>query len=189
MHYKLILVGLLIGLIIGCSESSPPNAASTPTQQPAADQTETRTPPPPPPPESSDSQPAAQTQRATHSAETSSAASKADSAPESPTPGPGMEMRKAEVGVGEKGHGYSPGIITTPIATYFTVKERLVFEVEIPHALQLFKAMENRAPRTQQEFMNRIIKENNIRLPDLPHGHRYVYDPKTEELLVERPAQ
>ncbi len=33
--------------------------------------------------------------------------------------------------------------------------------------------------------MQRIIKENMIKLPDLPPGDRYVYDPKREELMVE----
>ena len=36
--------------------------------------------------------------------------------------------------------------------------------------------------------MDRIIKENNIRLPTLPTGNRYVYDPKTGELMIEKPS-
>ena len=37
--------------------------------------------------------------------------------------------------------------------------------------------------------MEKIIKAGGIRLPPLPPGHRYVYDPATEQLLVEQPRQ
>jgi len=36
--------------------------------------------------------------------------------------------------------------------------------------------------------MEKIIKANNISLPELPEGHKYVYDPKLEMLMVEKPA-
>jgi hypothetical protein len=36
--------------------------------------------------------------------------------------------------------------------------------------------------------MEKIIKANRIRLPALPQGQRYVYDPKQEQLMVEKPA-
>ena len=36
--------------------------------------------------------------------------------------------------------------------------------------------------------MQKIIKENQIKLPELPFGQRYVYDPKKEQLMVEKPA-
>jgi hypothetical protein len=35
--------------------------------------------------------------------------------------------------------------------------------------------------------MKEIVEANQIRLPQLQDGMRYVYDPKTETLLVERP--
>ena len=98
-------------------------------------------------------------------------------------------QQKAEVGVGKRGRGYGQGVLMTPLSIYFSTQERLAFNVIIPHAMQLFKATENRAPKSQQEFMEKIIKDNDIRLPDLPSGHRYVYDPKTEELMVEQPAR
>jgi hypothetical protein len=103
-------------------------------------------------------------------------------------PAPPATVRdKAGVGSGEKGRGYGGGVVTTPVAAYFAVQERLVFDVEIPHALDLYKATEGHAPRTHDEFMRNIIKENQIRLPTLPPGHRYVYDPKSEQLMVEHP--
>jgi hypothetical protein len=103
-------------------------------------------------------------------------------------PGPPATVReKAGVGSGEQGRGYGGGLITTPVAAYFAVGEKLVFEIEIPHALDLYKASEGHAPRTQDEFMREIVKANQIRLPALPPGHRYVYDPKSERLMVEHP--
>lgn len=96
--------------------------------------------------------------------------------------------KKADVGVGKKGRGYGKGVIVTPVATLFAVRERLVFTVQIPEAMKLFKATEGRAPKDNDEFMTRIIKEQNIHLPTLPEGDRYMYDPKTEELMVESPA-
>ena len=96
--------------------------------------------------------------------------------------------KKAEVGVGKKGRSYGKGVIVTPVATLFAVRERLVFEVQIPEAMKLFKATEDRAPKSHEEFMEKIIKANNIHLPELPEGDRYRYDPKTEQLMVESPA-
>ena len=71
----------------------------------------------------------------------------------------------------------------------FAAKERLVFEIQIPEAMKLFKATEDRLPKSHEEFMERIVKENHIILPLLPEGHRYVYDPKRGELMVEQPAR
>lgn len=181
MRHKLIIISLLFSLTIGCSSSTSQNLPQTPAEPPAASQAATQqnnTPPPPPPPPESFN---------TAKQKPVETPPKSPSEPVSPTPGPGMELKKAELGVGDKGRGYSPGIITTPIATYFGVQERLVFEVQIPKAMQLFKAMENRPPKDQEEFMKKIIKENSIKLPSLPLGHRYIYDPKAEQLMVEEP--
>ena len=107
-----------------------------------------------------------------------------------PPPAPPEPVRiKAEKGVGAKGRGYGQGVIATPAATLFAAKERIAFEIQIPHAMNLFKGMEGRMPNSNEEFMEKIIKENHIPLPVLPEGERYVYDPKTELLMVEKPAQ
>ena len=102
---------------------------------------------------------------------------------------PAMECVAATVGVGRKGRGYEDGMVTTPVATYFAARERLVFDIMIPHALEIYKATEGRGPKTHEEFMEKIVTFNQIELPALPPGHRYVYDPKSERLMVERPQQ
>ena len=98
-----------------------------------------------------------------------------------------MVQKKADVGVGKKGRGYGQGVIATPAATLYAVREKMVFQAQIPQAMNLFKAENDRAPKDHQEFMEKIIKANNIHLPELPEGDRYRYDPKTEQLMVESP--
>lgn len=105
--------------------------------------------------------------------------------PQPAVPAPSAAPQKAGVGVGEKGRGYGQGVVATPAATLFAAKERIVFEMEVPKAMQLFKAMEGRGPKDHAEYMDKIIKANQIRLPELPQGKQYRYDPKTELLMVE----
>ena len=110
----------------------------------------------------------------------------ADNAPL--TAAPGKEFIKADVGIGEKGRGYGGGLITTEVKAYWTAKEHLTL-LNLQHALDLYRANDpnGKGPKTQDEFMKKVVKENDIKLPELPEGHRYVYDPHTEELLVEQP--
>jgi len=100
-----------------------------------------------------------------------------------------VERKKAEVGVGRKGQGYGGGIVTTPVAVYFRTEERITFNIQIPQALKLYKAMNGQAPKTHDEFMEKIIKANRIDLPNLPDGYRYVWDPQKEQLMVEHPRR
>ncbi len=97
---------------------------------------------------------------------------------------------KAQVGVGAKGRDYGgPGFVTTPIETLFRVEDRIAFEVQIPKAMSLYKAgHDNKGPKDQEEFMDVIIKENGVQLPDLPAGDAYWYDAEKEELMVRHPV-
>jgi hypothetical protein len=94
------------------------------------------------------------------------------------------------VGVGAKGRGLDQlkGPLVTPAKAYFTMREKTIFQIQIPHAMQMYEALQGSAPRTHEEFMAKIIQDNQIKLPDLPPGQRYVYDPQAKELMVERPA-
>ncbi|GIW93738.1 MAG: hypothetical protein KatS3mg110_1779 [Pirellulaceae bacterium] len=100
----------------------------------------------------------------------------------------------AQVGVGRRGRSldqFNSGVqrvIAEPARSLFAARERMVFQVSIPHALQLFQAEKGYLPRSHEEFMREIIEYNRIPLPELPPGHRYVYDPQRGELMVERPA-
>ncbi len=83
----------------------------------------------------------------------------------------------ATVGVGKKGRGYGTGPIATPIAAYFSTRQRMVFDIQIPSAMNIYRAQNGHFPKSHEEFMGKIIKENSIRLPELRSGKRYVYDP------------
>ncbi|GAB6165338.1 hypothetical protein JCM19992_13380 [Thermostilla marina] len=110
----------------------------------------------------------------------------APSAPAEQTPPP--ERQVADVGVGQKGRSLGEGILMTPIKAFFTSRELVAYRIQIPKAMQLFKAENGYAPRSHEEFMREIIQKNQIPLPELPPGCRYVYDPEREELMVEHPG-
>ena len=106
--------------------------------------------------------------------------------PPSQGPGEPVVREKADVGMGRKGH-YSRGFITTPLSTFWRTQEMVAYRTQVPHALSLYKATYGHFPKTQEEFEQQILKPNGIKLPELPEGHRYFYDPQKGELLVESP--
>jgi hypothetical protein len=112
-------------------------------------------------------------------------------APPDATATPEMERVKAEKGVGVKGRSLDQheGLLVTPAKAYFAVRERAVFEIQIPGALKLYKATNDKGPKSHEDFMAQIIDANQINLPELPVGQRYIYDPEKEELMVERPVR
>lgn len=99
---------------------------------------------------------------------------------------PAAVVEKAEVGAGALGHDYGPGMVTTPVSVYFIAKEKLAYEVAVPQALSLYKAEHGQGPQNMEEF-DALMKFNKIKLPLLPQGHEYVYDPEKEELQVRHP--
>ncbi|MBN1589662.1 MAG: hypothetical protein JW888_09115 [Pirellulales bacterium] len=94
--------------------------------------------------------------------------------------------QKAAVGMGSKGRGYGDDIVTYPLGTYFKIRERISID-QIAHAMQLYKALNGRYPRTQDEFRKQIIEANGIAMATLPNGHKYYYDAEKGELVVIRP--
>jgi len=102
------------------------------------------------------------------------------------------ERVKADVGGGKKGRSldeFDSGVqaaIAGPAKAYFGMREKVVFQNLIPKAMQLYKGMNGNAPKSHDEFMSQIIEANNIQLPELPDGHKYVYDPQKEELMIEK---
>ena len=117
-----------------------------------------------------------------------------EAAPEKPQAGPLSDIVgqrvPAAVGVGKQGRSLDNetgigGAIAQPAKTLFAVKEKAVFEIQIPHAMNLFKATNGNAPKSHEEFMSQIIKANRINLPELPAGKKYVYDPEQAQLMVE----
>ena len=101
------------------------------------------------------------------------------------------EIVEAAPGVGAAGRGLdgSEGIYVTPAKTLFGVREKLVFEVQIPAAMRLHEANNGQAPKTHDEFMEKIVQANQIQLPQLPTGSSYKHDPETQQLMVKRPRR
>lgn len=104
-----------------------------------------------------------------------------------------MEARKADVGVGKQGSAMrgddslAAKMVTSSARAYFDMKEDIVFNIQLKQAMQLFKAQDNfgKGPQSHEEYMQKIVKANNITLPKLPEGMRYIYKPDIEELWVE----
>lgn len=138
------------------------NVKPPPPPPPANDRASTVTPPPPP--------------------------ANATANEQTPAVDPNVERVEAGVGVEtKKGHGYGSGPIATPVAAYFSMREKIAVN-QVIHGLQLYKALNGHAPKTHEEFMEKIVKAGGVALPQLrTDEHRYVYDPETETLMVERP--
>jgi len=74
--------------------------------------------------------------------------------------------------------------ITGPFAAYGPIVGGAVVD-KIKHDIDIFEAAEGHFP-TYEEFMQKIIKENDIRLPVLPYKGKYMYNEATHELVVVR---
>jgi hypothetical protein len=106
-----------------------------------------------------------------------------------PAAGPGIDREKAVRGSGVKGRKYGGGIVTEPVRQYFRLQQATVYEIQIPHAVNLFKAEHDRLPKDWAEFKREILDPASIVLPELPPGERYVWDATQGEVMVERPAR
>ena len=73
--------------------------------------------------------------------------------------------------------------ITAPLSAYGPAMER-ISDIQITSAINLFHATEDRYPKDHEEFMEKIIKANNIKLNVLPGGKKYQYDVENHELVV-----
>jgi hypothetical protein len=86
----------------------------------------------------------------------------------------------------QKIHATDP--ITAPLSAYGPMMER-ISSIEITSALNLFHAENERYPKDLDEFMETIVKANNIRLPVLPYKGRYEYNVEKHELMIVRDAE
>lgn len=106
---------------------------------------------------------------------------------------PIKELVKAETGVGKQGQGLEQPhinpVIAQPAKSLFAARQRVVFDIQIPQALSLYRATNGYLPKSHDEFMRKIISENSIQLPELPAGQRYLWDAEAGELMVERPTR
>jgi hypothetical protein len=73
--------------------------------------------------------------------------------------------------------------ITLPGNAYVTMIGQTSI-LNMQHAMDLYKAEKDRYPKDYDEFMNEIIKANNIALPLLPYYQKYGYDEKEHKLEI-----
>jgi len=60
-----------------------------------------------------------------------------------------------------------------------------LLELQIASGVRLSKTLNGKPPESLDEFMTEVIDENRIKLPELPKGKRYVWNPNTEQLSIE----
>ncbi len=104
-------------------------------------------------------------------------------------PAPPVAPQKAVAGVGKQGqilrqHTGIAKIISGPALARFNLEQRAVLEFQIPPAIQQFKALEGRFPKSHEEFMEKIVEANRFVLPELPAGNVYRFNPELGELWV-----
>ncbi len=75
-------------------------------------------------------------------------------------------------------------MITGKAGVLLDAPSNTLFNIKIPHAIQLFKAAEGRVPKNHAEFMAKIIEHNHLTLPVLIDGLVYQFNPEKEELWV-----
>lgn len=106
---------------------------------------------------------------------------------------PNLERVKAGKGVGAKGRSLDEyeGPVVTPAKAYFAAKERIFFEIEFKANYDRWRVLEDSTPQNFDELKSRFLDPLGLtkNLPALPEGHKYVWDPATEMLLVERPRK
>ncbi|MCA9092523.1 MAG: hypothetical protein KDA68_03480 [Planctomycetaceae bacterium] len=73
--------------------------------------------------------------------------------------------------------------ITAGLEVYGPALEK-IYKLHVKHAIDLYKAEHDRYPRDYDEFMTDIIEANNIELPVLPGGLKYMYDEENHKLVV-----
>lgn len=78
--------------------------------------------------------------------------------------------------------------ITAPLSAYGPTMEKVSI-IAVEHAINLFYATEGRYPANHQEFMEKIIKANGIKLPVLPYGGEYKYDEANHALVAVYPKK
>jgi hypothetical protein len=106
---------------------------------------------------------------------------------------PNLERVKAGKGVGLKGRSLDEyeGIYVTPAKTLFSAKERIFYDIEFKGNYRIWRIEQDRAPKDFEDLKAKFLDPLGLtaKMPKLPEGHKYIWNPTTEELEVERPRR
>jgi hypothetical protein len=89
-----------------------------------------------------------------------------------------VTARSGKKGQSLQGGGY----LSVATGTRFWAENQMTLNM-IRKNMDLYQAEHGEYPKTQEEFMQKIIEEGLIELPELPEGYEYFYDPKEPLVL------
>lgn len=73
------------------------------------------------------------------------------------------------------------------LSVRFTIEQKYIIANK-DRALQLYQAEHGEFPKSHEEFMEKIIRPNNIQLPALEPGYEYLYKPEDPMNLYKIPV-
>ena len=123
---------------------------------------------------------------AQHAEEDSDAQADADQ-PEPPREGETREFTANEPKRGKKSRAVG-GYAGAVFGARFWAEHQMIIN-QITQALNLYNASNGFYPKTQEEFDEKIINQNYIKLPELDEGQEYFYDPEEHKLMVRPTAE
>ena len=99
------------------------------------------------------------------------------------------DIRNAATEVRDKGAVVTPPRITAkdPITLQGNAYVTMIGKTSImnmQHAMDLYKAANDKLPANYDEFKKEILEPNNIALPQLPRYQKYGYDEKEHKLVI-----
>ncbi len=94
-----------------------------------------------------------------------------------------FQAKDGKKGKKSRSGGGSLGAI---LSTKFTAVNKLT-KIQYTQAMNFYLAGKGHYPKTHEEFMEKIIKFNKVKLPKLESGVEYIYDPEDHQLKIHRP--
>lgn len=77
--------------------------------------------------------------------------------------------------------------LAAPVRALFWGRHRIEF-IKMEGAMRDFKVLNGRLPKSQEEFMEKIIEKNAVNLPELDGDWEYFYDVEAGELKKRKKA-
>ena len=73
--------------------------------------------------------------------------------------------------------------ITGPLEALGPMRNK-VAQLGLQIHIESFHALEGRYPKDHAEFMEKVIRQNNLQLPELPYHSEYQYDVENHKLVI-----